>query len=157
VRATEIVPADYGATDSERLARLTASLRAQCTELIVNLELCRTRSQRAYESARDLHKPDVRADAFRERFRSLTARQRDVLERIFRGDANKVIAFDLHVSQKTVETHRARLMRKLQAESFAELIRCYVMAFGLDGHAPPIRRASRRMSPRLAKAAGDDI
>jgi hypothetical protein len=68
-----------------------------------------------------------------------------------------VIAFDLQVSQKTVETHRARLMRKLQAESFADLIRCYVMAFGHEGHMPPIRRASRRVSPRLAKAAGDDV
>jgi hypothetical protein len=73
---------------------------------------------------------------------------------MFRGDANKVIAFDLHVSQKTVETHGARLMRKLEAESFADLIRCYVMAFGLEGHVPPIRRASRGVSSGLARAAG---
>jgi DNA-binding NarL/FixJ family response regulator len=97
---TGLVPTDHGAVDSDRLARLAASLRARCSELTLNLQLCQTHSQRAYQSARDLQKADVRADAFRERFYLLTPRQRDVFERIFRGEANKVIAFDLHLSQR---------------------------------------------------------
>ena len=157
MRTIRTDPSYDEASDPERLAQLTASLRARCSDLIDNLELCRTRSQRVYESARELHKHNERAAVFRERFGLLTSRQRDVLERICRGDANKVIAFDLQVSQKTVETHRARLMRKLQAESFADLIRRYVMAFGHDGHMPSVRRASRRVSPRPAKASGHDV
>jgi two-component system response regulator FixJ len=138
---------DHGVIYSERLAEQMATLRARCSELISNLELCRTGSERVYEAAHELRKQNRALEEFRERFRSLTSRQRDVLERISRGEANKLIAFDLHVSQKTVETHRARLMRKLRAESFADLIRCYIMAFGFEGDVPQIRPASRAVSP----------
>jgi len=63
-----------------------------------------------------------------ERYRSLTARERDVLERVVAGDANKQIADHLAVSPKTVETHRARVMQKMAAESLAELVRMVLEA-----------------------------
>jgi hypothetical protein len=52
-----------------------------------------------------------------------------------------------------VETHRARLMRKLQVESFADLIRSYITAFGRTGHA----RSIEKSIAGLAKAAGHDV
>jgi FixJ family two-component response regulator len=44
------------------------------------------------------------------------------MHRVVRGQANKVIAMDLGVSQRTVELHRARVMHKLKMRSLAELV-----------------------------------
>jgi FixJ family two-component response regulator len=49
-----------------------------------------------------------------------------------RGQANKVIAFDLGVSQRTVELHRARVMRKLKMRSLAELVSTVGKVLGRD-------------------------
>jgi two-component system, LuxR family, response regulator FixJ len=59
----------------------------------------------------------------RERLESLTPREHEVMKRVVAGQANKVIALDLGVSQRTVEIHRARVMRKMGARSLAELVR----------------------------------
>lgn len=61
-----------------------------------------------------------------ERLASLTNRERDVLGRIVDGCANKVIAIDLDISQRTVEQHRARVMEKMKARSLAHLIRMVI-------------------------------
>jgi DNA-binding NarL/FixJ family response regulator len=67
---------------------------------------------------------------------TLTSRQRSVLEGILAGQANKAIAFDLGVSTKTVETHRARVMQRFGATSFAELVRlCCRATRRLEAHA----------------------
>lgn len=57
------------------------------------------------------------------RRRLLTARERDVLDRVVTGKSNKVIAAELQLSTKTVEVHRAHVMEKLKAGSLADLIR----------------------------------
>ena len=54
---------------------------------------------------------------------ALTPRERAVLDLIVHGKANKVIAGDLDISQRTVEIHRARVMEKTQAGSLAHLVR----------------------------------
>ena len=54
---------------------------------------------------------------------SLTPREREVLDMVVAGKLNKVIAYDLSISQRTVEVHRARLMKKLGARNMAELMR----------------------------------
>ena len=59
----------------------------------------------------------------RARFAQLTAREREVMELVTAGKANKVIAAELGLSPKTVEVHRANVMRKMEADSVAELVR----------------------------------
>jgi len=53
----------------------------------------------------------------------LTPRERDVLDMIAEGKLNKQIAFDLGITQRTVEVHRARVMEKMQAKTVADLLR----------------------------------
>ena len=62
------------------------------------------------------------------RLRLLTARERDVLDRVITGKSNKVIAAELVLSTKTVEVHRAHVMEKLKADSLADLIRVALLA-----------------------------
>ena len=59
----------------------------------------------------------------RERVALLTPRETEVMQRVVKGQANKVIAMDLGVSQRTVELHRARVMHKLKMRSLADLVR----------------------------------
>jgi two-component system response regulator FixJ len=72
----------------------------------------------------DLQRRKTRAgqDEIRARLALLTPREREVMERVARGQANKVIAMDLGVSQRTIELHRARVMKKLKMRSVAELV-----------------------------------
>jgi two-component system response regulator FixJ len=58
-----------------------------------------------------------------ERYEKLTPREKEVMEAVVRGHANKVIAMDLDLSQRTVEIHRARVMEKMQARSLASLVK----------------------------------
>ena len=63
------------------------------------------------------------AQAAESRISLLTGRERQVLEHLVAGRANKVIAHELDISPRTVEIHRAHLMEKMQARSLSDLIR----------------------------------
>jgi FixJ family two-component response regulator len=59
----------------------------------------------------------------RQREQTLTPREREVFHMVVRGMLNKQIAYDLGISEKTVKIHRAQVMRKMQADSLADLVR----------------------------------
>jgi FixJ family two-component response regulator len=61
--------------------------------------------------------------AIQTRLDTLTPREKEVLDKVVEGCANKVIAMDLGVSQRTVELHRARVMHKMGVRSLAQLVR----------------------------------
>lgn len=61
-----------------------------------------------------------------DRMGQLTPREREVMSLVTSGRANKQIAHDLNLSQRTVEVHRARVMEKMRARSLAHLVRMAV-------------------------------
>jgi len=63
-----------------------------------------------------------------QRVAALSPREREVLDALVAGRPNKIIAYDLHISVRTVEVHRARMMERLCVRQFAEAIRLAVMA-----------------------------
>jgi FixJ family two-component response regulator len=67
-------------------------------------------------------------ERIRERIAGLTPREREVMALVARGNANKVIAGDLELSQRTVEIHRAHVMEKMGANSLAHLVRMVIEA-----------------------------
>jgi len=62
------------------------------------------------------------------RMSTLTEREKEVMEQVVVGKANKVVAIDLSVSQRTVEIHRANVMEKMKAKSLAQLVRLVMRA-----------------------------
>ena len=74
----------------------------------------------------------------RERFVSLTEREREIMALVVAGRQNKQIAAELGVSEVTVKTHRGQIVRKMQAKSLPELVR---MADRLGVPAPSRRRS----------------
>jgi two-component system response regulator FixJ len=65
----------------------------------------------------------ARAEEARVRLQALTPREQDVLQGLVRGHPNKTIAYDLGISPRTVEIHRANLMSKLQVPSLSDALR----------------------------------
>jgi two-component system, LuxR family, response regulator FixJ len=70
------------------------------------------------------------------RLAALSSRERDVLEGLVAGHANKQIAYDLGISPRTIEIYRANLMTKMQAASLSDLVRMALIA-GILGQNPP--------------------
>jgi two-component system response regulator FixJ len=67
--------------------------------------------------------PDAETQMIKERFATLSKREEEVLACLLNGLSNKTIAQELDLSARTVEVHRANLMKKTQATSLAELVR----------------------------------
>jgi FixJ family two-component response regulator len=85
----------------------------------------------AHELAREaviMWREHERSTVARQRLDQLTPRERDVAAEIVAGKPNKVIAFELGISIKTVEQHRCNIMRKTGADSVASLVRLVVHA-----------------------------
>jgi two-component system response regulator FixJ len=62
------------------------------------------------------------------RLGTLSEREKEVLKCLMNGESNKLVASELGISQRTVEVHRASVMHKMQARSFAELVRMSLIA-----------------------------
>lgn len=77
------------------------------------------------------------------RVESLTPRERQVLELVVTGRQSKKIAFDLGISVRTVENHRARIMGKMQAQSVSHLVRMALAAGGVSGAPCPSEADNR--------------
>lgn len=58
----------------------------------------------------------------------LTRKQRQVLAMIVDGHPNKIIAYEQGLSQRSIENHRAAIMKRLEVKSFAALVRLFVLA-----------------------------
>lgn len=80
---------------------------------------------------RDLHADCAQITACIER---LTPREKEVMDYVTAGKANKVIALDLGISQRTVEIHRANVMEKMQVRSLAALVRALHRAGYFDSN-----------------------
>lgn len=85
--------------------------------------------------ARDTHqrRDAERTRAAAELVATLTAREREVMHKLLHGCANKVVAIELGISERTVEQHRGRVMHKLAVRSVAELMELAIRA----GHRQP--------------------
>jgi two-component system response regulator FixJ len=76
-----------------------------------------------------LSEDDTRRAAYRnlgeirDRVGKLTPREREVFRRVAAGQANKVVAIELGISERTVEIHRSQVMQKTQARTLADLVR----------------------------------
>ena len=91
-------------------------------------QLLLDRVRQALELDRDAREVRTRREDARQRLAALTAREREVLHLVVAGKANKEIAFELGLSPKTIEVHRAHVMSKMHVDSLAELIRVALLA-----------------------------
>ena len=73
-------------------------------------------------------KANAEGQGVAQKLSSLSQREREVLVRLVEGEANKIIAFELGISVRTVEVYRANVMTKMQAKSLPQLVR---MALGV--------------------------
>ncbi len=108
----------------------------------------------AIEQARQRHGEALTRRRVCARVASLSPREREVFERVVRGAMNKQIAAELGIAAKTVEVHRANVMRKLDVGSLAQLVRLAVDAgIGLDSGSAAAERDPSAGSGGSASAA----
>ena len=88
--------------------------------------------RRALAMAVDAREQTAVAEAAKARIATLSARERQVLELLVAGQPNKIIAFELDISPRTVEIHRAHVMDKMEAKSLSDLVRA-ALAAGISG------------------------
>ena len=108
------IPMTVRAMKAGAVEFLTKPFRDQELLDAINLGIERDRTRRREAGA---------VAELKARFESLTARERQIMAHVVTGRMNKQIAGDLDVSEITVKVHRGQVMRKMEARSFADLVR----------------------------------
>jgi RNA polymerase sigma factor (sigma-70 family) len=105
------IPMSVQAMKRGAIEFLTKPFRDQDLIDAIQLGLSRDRSRRENEKA---------LAAIRERFESLSPREREIMIQVARGRLSKQIAVDIGISETTVKVHRSRAMRKMKARTLPE-------------------------------------
>jgi len=108
------IPMSVQAMKSGAIEFLTKPFRDQELLDAIQLGLARDRARRENEEA---------LVALKERFASLSPREREIMIEVARGRLSKQIAFEIGIAEATVKVHRSRLMQKMRARSLLALIR----------------------------------
>ena len=94
--------------------------------------------ERAVEQSRDANKLAAWREAAANHVAGLSARQRQIMELVLAGQPSKNIAADLGISQRTVENHRAAIMKKTDSKSLPALARLALAAAWTGADEPPV-------------------
>lgn len=89
--------------------------------------------QEAVERDRRTRQQHEEMRELRERYQSLTPREQEIMQQVVSGLLNKQIAAELNITEYTVKIHRGHVMRKMQAESLADLVRM-AESLGIHSH-----------------------
>jgi FixJ family two-component response regulator len=100
--------------------------------------------QHALERSQTALREEAEMRALRDSYASLTRREREVMALVVSGLLNKQVGGELDISEITVKAHRGNVMRKMNADSLADLV-TMAAKLGLE-HAPRARRSSDRLS-----------
>ena len=84
--------------------------------------------RRAMEIGSQARSRTAESKAAKDLLSSLTPRERSVLDKLVQGRSNKIVAYELGISPRTVEIHRAHIMTKMEASSLSDLVRLVMAA-----------------------------